>query len=49
MVNIRDLFFAEIDRPDAQIDLAKAALYPTFRTSILVQTVVHENSSVQRS
>ena len=27
MVNIRDLFFAEIDRPDAQIDLAKAALH----------------------
>jgi regulator of sirC expression with transglutaminase-like and TPR domain len=27
MVNIRDLFFAEIDRPDAQIDLAKSALY----------------------
>jgi putative transposase len=24
-------------------------LNPTFRTSILVQTVVHENSSVQRS
>ncbi|MFM2303860.1 MAG: hypothetical protein RLZZ135_1270 [Cyanobacteriota bacterium] len=27
MVNIHDLFFAEIDRPDAQIDLAKAALH----------------------
>ena len=27
MVNIRDLFFAEIDRPDTQIDLAKSALY----------------------
>jgi regulator of sirC expression with transglutaminase-like and TPR domain len=27
MVNIRDLFIAEIDRPDERIDLAKAALH----------------------
>jgi regulator of sirC expression with transglutaminase-like and TPR domain len=27
MVNIRDLFLAEIDRPDDRIDLAKAALH----------------------
>ena len=27
MVNIRDLFLAEIDRPDSEIDLAKAALH----------------------
>jgi regulator of sirC expression with transglutaminase-like and TPR domain len=27
MVNIRDLFLAEIDRPDERIDLAKAALH----------------------
>jgi regulator of sirC expression with transglutaminase-like and TPR domain len=27
MINIRDLFIAEIDRPDERIDLAKAALH----------------------
>ncbi len=27
MANIRDLFLAEIDRPDTEIDLAKAALH----------------------